>query len=287
MKTKLLLFIIIILFFSLPIKSYQSKKPMYIDGIVVLMNPDGSRQLKGNLKINYGTLKLTADQGTYYEKKGIAIIKGNVRVIDENRVLTCKLLTIDFNKNENTAKGNAKLVKLEKDFKTGQIKEKTTLFADTIKIFEKENIVIGNKNVLLVDETFENKVKKNSVSLFADYIKILLNKNEVIAIGNVKIKHENLVARGYSAHILQNQKKLILSGSSKNKKENFVFIENKDMFSRAKKMVYFTDPEKLILMGKAKSWQKNKKDVIFGDRIIHFPDKKTVVINPRIIYYRK
>jgi len=268
-------------------------QPLNISGGLVVFNSDGSKSIKGNLKLVKGTMIITADEGQYWEEQQQAFAYGNVKVIDKDRTLVCGALRADLDLHKNVATINPRLTSCERE--NGELKSKVILRANVIEIYEKLNKIRGISNVFLIQYNYSTSgkkkiTKKEQISkLSCDRIEIFLDEKRIIAYGNVVIINVDMLAKGDKAEIYEKEQKLVLSGNAQayqKRRKELVFVRNKNIFAEAEKLIYWGKEDKIHLIGRASSWRKGDANIIKGEKIIYYAkENRSIVLKAKAEIY--
>jgi len=169
---KSLLIIIISLFTFLDVRAGEPVILDYADSLVGLRLGDAQyRDFMGNVQIRQGNIKMTCNHAREYEGKNRVDLTGNVRIIQDQMVLTAPYIEYDGNKYSAFAPRG--VVVNDRDAR---------LEADRGTYFTDSNIADFSGNVIIEDD---------SVIIYSDFVKHFRNNSDSYAYGNVVILGKN------------------------------------------------------------------------------------------------
>jgi lipopolysaccharide transport protein LptA len=303
---KLLILIVFILVFvsGLPVISapvgrfnYSNKKAnVEIEADIAILNPDGSKEVRGNVVIKRGTLTIKGERAKFWDKENRAEVYGGVRAKDGDNILFCGLLKVYLDEEKSVATITPSIVSITRD-DNNNITGKVLLKAQKIDIYHKENHIRGVGNVYVEQTTIlspkqqkEKGKTTDKMQLKSDVIDIFLDQNLDVAEGNVVITQDDMIAKAQKAKYFEKEGKLFLSGNAKTYQnlEGKVFLASDKMGAESNRAIYYTKNGKLHLFGDASTWQKDGFNEIHGEEIIYYSkEQRTVVMKALAKIYDK
>ncbi len=300
MKKAAIIIFILVLISSSVLSGAKKKKEevapvvqdMTITADVAMINPDGTREVRGHVKITKGTMVITGSRAKFFEKDNLAEISGGVRAVDEDTILICGFLKVYLKEEKSVATINPRIVNLTRDKKADAITGKIILTGEKIEIYHKENHIRAIDNVFMDQKSLnnKNKNKKNSgeldfssgdLQLKSDVMDIFMDAQINISKGNVVIAQGDMIAKAQRCEFYQKEEKIILTGNAKSFQnlKGKVFISSTNLNAESERAIYYSNNGKLHLFDKARTWQKDGFNEIHGQEIIYYSrEKRTVVL---------
>ncbi len=291
-KKTAILFLILVLVSASILCAAPKKKgdDMTINADVAMINPDGTREVRGHVRITKGTMVITGSRAKFFEKDNLAEISGGVRAVDEDTILICGFLKVYLKEEKSVATINPRIVNLTRNQKDNSITGKVILSGEKIEIYHKENHIRAIDNVFMDQKSFKNKKKTTTgeldfasgdIQLKSDVMDIFMDAQINISKGNVVIAQGDMIAKSQRCEFYQKEEKIILSGNAKTFQnlKGKVFISSTNLNAESERAIYYSNNGKLHLFDKAKTWQKDGFNEIHGQEIIYYSrEKRTVVL---------
>lgn len=273
-------------------KGKEKKEDLTIDADVAMLNPDGTREVRGHVKIRRGTMVITGDRAKFFEKDNLAEISGGVRAVDEDTILICGFLKVYLTEEKSVATINPKIVNITRNEKDNSITGKVILSGEKIEIYHKENHIRAIDNVFMDQKNLNRKKEEpkgsgeidfnsGDLQLKCEVMDIFMDSQVHISKGNVVIAQGDMIAKAHRCEFYQKEEKIILSGNAKTFQnlKGKVFISSTNLNAESERAVYYSNNAKLHLFDKARTWQKDGFNEIHGQEIIYYSrEKRTVVL---------